>query len=220
MSRIVLFGTGQLASVAHFYLTHDSEHEVAAFTVDAAYATESSFEGLPVVAFEEVEQQYPPDEFQMLLPISYQQVNHLRARKYSEAKAKGYTLISYVSSLATTWPGLKLGDNCMIFEHNVIQPFVEIGDDVILWSGNHIGHHTSIGDHCFLASHVVVSGSVRIEPYCFVGVNATIRDNVTIGEAAIVGAGALVLKNIEERGVYVGTAGNRLNRRSDELRRI
>jgi sugar O-acyltransferase (sialic acid O-acetyltransferase NeuD family) len=156
----------------------------------------------------------------MFVPISYKNVNKLRAEKYHQAKAKGYRLISYVCSKAVTWPGLVVGDNCFIFESNVIQPYVEIGNNVILWSGNHIGHHTKIGDHCFISSHVVVSGSVTIEPYCFFGVNSTIRDGITIARECVIGAGALILKDTKEKEIYAGERTNPQAQSSDRLKRI
>lgn len=217
MAKVVVFGSGEVASVGYFYLTHDSPHEVVAFTVDRKYLTEGQLLGLPVVPFEEVQALYPPADHKMVVMVSFARVNRLRAEKYYQAKEKGYDLASYVSSMATTWPGLRMGDNCFIMEDNVIQPFVEIGNDVIMWSGNHIGHHTLIKDHCFIASHVVVSGSVTIEAYCFLGVNATIRDNITIARECVIGAGALILENTEERGVYVGKRGELLPKPSNEL---
>ena len=36
MKPLVIFGTGDIARLAHFYFTHDSPHDVVAFTVDAA----------------------------------------------------------------------------------------------------------------------------------------------------------------------------------------
>lgn len=220
MAKVIIFGNGQIASVGYFYLTHDSEHEVVAFTVDRAFVREESLFGLPVVPFEEVEKLYPPDQYKMLVMVSYRKVNKLRSEKYGQAKDKGYELISYVSSKATTWPGLVLGDNCFIMENNVIQPFVEIGNNVILWSGNHIGHHTRIQDHCFLASHVVVSGSVTVGPYCFLGVNATIRDNITLGAETVVGAGALILRDAPDRGVFIGESCEPRGIPSNRLRDI
>lgn len=220
MSKIVVFGVGQIAEIAHFYLTEDSPHEVVAFTVDKNYLDNNmSFNGLPVVAFEEIERIYPPEEYKMFIPISYTKVNKLRAEKYSQAKEKGYSFISYISSKATYY-NTPVGENCFIFENNVIQPFTEIGNNVILWSGNHIGHHTKIKDHCFLASHVVVSGSVTIEPYCFIGVNATIRDNVTIGAETVIGAGALILQDTPERAVFPGKRTEMIELTSDKLRKI
>ena len=220
MEKVIVFGNGQIASLAHFYLTHDSPYEVASFCVDKDFLKEDSFNKLPVVPFEDVENIFSPKEFKMFVPISYKDVNKLRAKKFYQSKDKGYKLISYVSSKATIWPGLVIGENCFIFEDNVIQPFVEIGNNVILWSGNHIGHHSKIKDHCFLTSHVVVSGRVTIEPYCFLGVNATIRDNVVIEQGCVIGAGALILKSTIKNGVYIGHPAKPYPLPSDKLKNI
>ncbi len=218
--KIVLFGTGELADVVRFYLTHDSSYEVVAHTADREYIKESTVSGLPLVAFDEIEKMFPAKDFGMFVALSYKNVNKLRAEKYVLAKKKGYELISYVSSKATTWPDLKIGDNTFIFENNVIQPFAAIGSDVILWSGNHIGHHASIGDHCFLASHIVVSGGVVIEPYCFVGVNATLRDHITVRRECVIGAGSLLLKDTKEKEVYASRSTELFPKTSDQLKGI
>ena len=220
MEKVIIFGNGELADIAYFYLTHDSPYDVVAFTADKKYIKDNILSGLPIVSFEDVESIYSPDKFKMFVPLSYKNVNKLRAEKYYLVKDKGYQLISYVSSKATTWPGLAVGENCFILENNVIQPFVEIGNNVILWSGNHIGHHSKIKDHCFLASHIVVSGAVTIEPFCFLGVNATIRDHITIGRECVIGADALILKNTQEKGVYAGQPARTASFTSDKLKNI
>ncbi len=204
MAKVIVFGNGQMASVAWAYLTHDSDHEVVAFTVDREYIKTPIHEGLPVVSFEDVKDLYPPDCHDMLVMISYNKVNRLREAKYNAAKEKGYSLISYISPKASVWPDVEVGDNCFIMDNNVIQPGVSIGCDTIIWSGNHIGHHTTIGKHCFLASHVVVSGSVTIGDYTFLGVNSTSRDNITVAESCVVGAGALILRSTKPNEVYMG----------------
>jgi sugar O-acyltransferase (sialic acid O-acetyltransferase NeuD family) len=206
MGKIIIFGTQKFAQIAHFYLTNDSPHDVVALTADAAFIKEKQLMGLPVIPFEEIERHYPPDEFKMFITVGYRNLNALRATKYSEAKKKGYELISYVNSKAILWGDTEIGDNCFILENQVIQPFVKIGNDVILWSGNHFGHDVVIGDHCWISSHVVLCGGVHIGPYSFIGVNATIRDGVTIGRECIIGAGALILNNTRDREVYVAKA--------------
>lgn len=201
MAKVVVFGVGQIAEVAHFYITNDSEHEVVAFAVDKEFLREEAFHNLPVVAYEDLVEKYPPNEYKMFIPISYKKVNKLRAEKFADAKSKGYECVSYISSKATYY-NTPVGENCFIFESNVIQPFTKIGDNCIIWSGNHIGHHTTIEDHCFLASHVVVSGSVNIGKYSFIGVNVTIRDNVKVGKENVIGAGSLVLTDTDDRAVF------------------
>lgn len=203
-SKIVIFGDNQLASLAHFYLKHDSPHTVVAFTLDKDYIKADNYEGLPVVAFEEVLEKYPPSEYKMFLPVSFKQMSHLRRRKYEEAKAKGYECISYVSTKATTWPDLDIGENCFIFEDNTIQPYVKIGNNCVFWSGNHIGHHTVIKDHVFLTSHVVISGCCVIEDHAFFGVNSTIRDETVIGEETLIGMGAIITKDTPPQSIWLG----------------
>lgn len=201
MAKVVIFGNSEIAEIAHFYLTHDSEHEIVGFTVDEAYLNSDNFHSLPVFPYETLEKYYSPTEYKLFIPISYKKVNQVRAEHYYNAKKRGYGFISYISSKAACY-STKIGENCFIFENNVIQPFTSIGNNCILWSGNHIGHHSIIEDHCFLASHVVVSGAVTVGEYTFVGVNATIRDNVKIGKANVIGAGSLILNDTEDRAVY------------------
>ena len=215
MKKVIVFGNGQMAEIAHVYLAYDSPFEVAGFTVDGEHVNSREFRGLPLVAFDKIKDLFPPSEYDMFVPIGAKNLNNLRAEKYSQAKDKGYDLISYVSPKAVICPETRIGENCFIFENNVIQPFVTIGNDVILWSGNHVGHHSSIGDHCFVASHVVISGRVNIEPFCYFGVNSTIRDGINIKERCIIGAGALILKDTEEKQIYRGLRSESYHLSSD-----
>lgn len=222
MKKIVIFGTGAFGELVEIYLTNDSPYEVVAFTVNQEYITEKTFRGKSVVPFEEIETLYPPDEYSMYVAIGYNKVNKARAEVYNLCKSKGYELITYISSKATfyPWGENEIGDNCFIFENNVIQPFVKIGNNVIIWSGNHIGHEAIIGDHCFIASHAVISGNVTIGPYCFIGVNATFRNGITIAPECVIGAGAVILKDTIEKGVYPAKQVEPLEITSDKLKRI
>jgi len=217
---LVIFGTGDIAELAHYYFSRESNYEVVAFTVDAAYIKSETFCGLPIVAFENVATTYPPDTYEMFVALSYSQLNGLRKNKYLAAKNMGYRLASFISQKASILNEGRIGDNCFIFEDNTVQPFVTIGNNVTLWSGNHIGHHSRVGDHCFIASHVVVSGGVKIGEQCFIGVNATLRDHISIGERCVIGAGALLLADASADGVYIGPATERSKVPSSRLRNI
>ena len=54
MKELIIFGTADIAQLAYFYFSNDSDYKVAAFTVDAEYIKVNEFCGLPVVPFEEV----------------------------------------------------------------------------------------------------------------------------------------------------------------------
>ena len=206
MAKVVIFGAGKIADEAYFYLTNDSPHEIVAFTIDGQYLTDQNKLGLPVVPFEEVERRFPPSDYQMFVAVGYQDLNRFRAQKYEEAKAKGYRLISYVSSQASNVGKVEIGDNCFVLEFAVIQPMAKIGSNVFIWSANHIGHHATVEDHCYIAGNVVISGSTKVEPYCFIGVNATLGHEITIGRESFIGAGSLITKNVEPQSVYITPA--------------
>jgi sugar O-acyltransferase (sialic acid O-acetyltransferase NeuD family) len=218
--RIVIFGTGEIAELADFYFTHDSDFEVAGFTVDEAYLTESRFRDRPAVAFEHVTEAFPPERFGLFVAVSYAGLNAVRTEKVLAARAKGYRLVSYLSRRATVFPGFELKENCFILEDNTIQPFARVGANVTLWSGNHIGHHSIIEDDVFIASHVVVSGGVRVGQGSFVGVNVTLRDHVTVGRKCVLGAGALVLEDQPDFSVVAPRSTERSPVPSTRLRRI
>ena len=220
MRKLVIFGLGDMAQLAHHYFSAASDYEVVAFSVDAAYVTEPTFCGLPVVPFEKIEGEYPPSAVDFFVALGYSKLNQVRKDKYLSVKALSYRLASYVSPDATILNQGRIGENCFIFEDNTIQPFVTIGNNVTLWSGNHIGHHSTIKDHSFLASHAVVSGGVEIGEQCFIGVNATLRDHIKIGERCVIGAGALLLADALPEGVYIGAATERSKVPSTRLRNI
>ncbi|HKU74700.1 MAG TPA: acetyltransferase [Pyrinomonadaceae bacterium] len=218
MAKVIIFGVQDFAQLAKFYLQHDSEHEVVAFSVNEQYLPEGkTFEGLPVVAFENVETIYPPSEFKFFAPMSPSRMNRLRESVYQKIKEKGYELISYVSSKATVFPGAEIGDNCFILEDNTIQPFTSIGNNVVLWSGNHIGHHSVIKDHVSFTSHVVLSGHCTVEPFAFFGVNATVRDGIHIAEGSFIAMAAAVVLNTEPWGVYKGNPAKKGETSSKDL---
>jgi sugar O-acyltransferase (sialic acid O-acetyltransferase NeuD family) len=217
MAKLIIFGAGDIARLAHYYFTRDSEHEVVAFTVDRKYKQSDTFLDLPLVAFEDLANDFPPAGFKMFVALSYARMNRIREEKYRQAKERGYELVSYVSSRCSFLTDHPIGDNCFILEDNTIQPFVKIGNNVTLWSGNHIGHDAVIEDHCFIASHIVVSGYVRIGNNCFIGVNATLRNSITIAPETLIGAGAVIMKDTVAKGVYLAPRAELSSKTSDQI---
>jgi len=218
--KIIIFGIGDFARLAHYYFRHDSPHEIVAHTLSADRIETETFLDVPVVPFEGIERRYPPGEFSMFIGVAYTRVNENRRRFFHAAKELGYDIVTYVCSKATTWPDLTVGEGSFIFENNVIQPYVKIGSNTVLWSGNHIGHDSIIGDHIFIASHVVISGNCRVGDNTFIGVNATVRDGITIGPSCVIGAGTVILKDVPEGSVLKATHTEPAGIKSGDLRKI
>jgi sugar O-acyltransferase (sialic acid O-acetyltransferase NeuD family) len=206
MGRTIVFGNNLYAQTVYCFLTYDSPHEVAAFTVNEEYIEQETLLGLPVVPFEHVESLFPPSDYKMIISIGFQKRNRVREEKYLQAKVKGYDLITHVSSKATTWPTVTVGDNCIIPPNTYIGPFAKIGNSVIITPGVMVSHHVIIKDHCFIAPGATILGGVTVEPYCFIGANSTIKEGVTVARECIIGAGVTIQKSTEERDVYRASA--------------
>lgn len=214
--EVVIFGVKDTAELALWYLTHDSEYKVVAFTVHRAYMDGNTFHELPVVPFEELAQYYSPEQYLLFAPMTGVKMNTLRKEVYLMGKAMGYTYISYISSKATVC-GNAIGENCFILEDNTIQPYTTIGNNVVLWSGNHIGHHGRIDDHVFFTSHVVLSGHCHVKERAWIGVNATIRDYTVIGEGSLISMGALITKSTEDGAFYMGFPAVKQEKKAIEI---
>lgn len=200
--KLIIIGSGETGLIAYEYFQYDSEYEVVAFSVNNQYINEPIINGLPIVPFEILEQEFNPIEHEVYVAISSGKLNRNRTKVYNEAKLKGYKCASYISSKAFIWRNVEIGENCFIFENNTLQPFVKIENNVTLWSGNHIGHNTIIKNNCFISSHCVISGFCEVGENSFLGVNCTIENNTKIAKDNFIGAGALIQKNTNEKDFY------------------
>jgi sugar O-acyltransferase (sialic acid O-acetyltransferase NeuD family) len=200
--RAVIFGTSTLGKLIHYHLSHESEYEVVAFSTSAERVSEPSFLELPVVAFEQLEKQFGPDEHELFIAVGYSDLNRSRRRFYAAAKEKGYRLLNFIHPSATIAKNCVMGDNCFVAEKTVIQPFVTVGSNVFFWSGNVIAHEAVIEDHCFLAGNIMIGGHSLIKEASFIGMSVTVRDKVTIGRENVIGMGCCIRKDTGDGEVW------------------
>jgi sugar O-acyltransferase (sialic acid O-acetyltransferase NeuD family) len=203
MAKIIIFGTGKGAIIATKYFRHDSGHEIVAYTMHEKYLQGDTFNDLPVVPFETIENKYATADFQLFAPLGYDEMNKFRARIFEEGKAKGYTFATYVHSSVKTIEPLNIGENCFILENQSINLDVRIGNNVTMWSANQVGDRSVIEDHVWISSHVCISGDVHIKAYSVLAVNCTVANNVVVEEENFIGANALVSKSTLPKEVYI-----------------
>ena len=200
--NLVLVGDSAFAEVAFAYFQQTNEYNVVGFSVEKEFLRSPKLCGLPVVPFETVETFFPPETHSIFVAIVYTELNRLRTRLMKQAKAKGYALARYISQQATISPNSEIGEQCFIFENNVVQPFTTISQNCILWSGNHLGHHSVLEENCFISSHVVISGFSRIKSNSFMGVNSSCADRITIAEDNWIGPNCCITKNTEVGQIF------------------
>jgi len=200
---IILFGTGKIAEVIHYYATEECQLQVSAFAVDEEYKISNIFLGKPVVSFDEVQALYPPHVFDMFVAIGYHELNRLRELKCAEAINKGYHLTNIISPNCHLPANTHIGYNCFIMPPSIIHPCVTIGNNVFVWSGGLIGHHSIVNDNVWITSCANIGGNVAIGKNTFIAINATIGHSVAVGQNCFLGANSLLTKNLEDDKVVI-----------------
>ena len=216
MKKVVIFGTGELAQRIFFYLK-DSDDQVVAFCANKSKIDKEELLGLPVIAFENIKEKFPPSKFSMFIALAYSEMNKKRTEFFNEAKNKGYELYSFIHPSTKIWDEFEMGENCFILANNVIQSFVKIGNYVLIGSNNLISHNTIIGDNCFITSNVTMGGHITMGKNCFVGLSATINQRTKIGNECIVGAGTIITKDINDKEVYAENSSKKLPQSSEHI---
>ena len=216
MKKVVIFGTGELAQRIFFYLK-DSDDQVIAFCANKSKIDKEELLGLPVIAFENIKETFPPTEFSMFIALAYSEMNKKRTKFFNETKNKGYELYSFVHPSTKIWDEFEMGENCFILANNVIQPFVKIGNNVLIGSNNLISHNTTIGDNCFITSNVTMGGHITMGKNCFVGLSATINQRIKIGNECIIGAGTIITKDVNDKEVYAENSSKKLPQSSEHI---
>lgn len=200
--KVIIIGAGETATLAYEYFTYDSDYEVVAFSVNKVYRSVDTFLNLPVVDFENLENQFNMEDYFVFVALAGEKLNRNRTKLYQECKKKGFKIASYISSKAFVWHNVQIGENCFILENNVLQPFTVVGNNVTMWSGNHLGHRSIIKDNCFITSHVVISGFCEIGENTYIGVNSCIADNVKIGCDNYIAMGSSINKNTKSNSMF------------------
>ncbi len=221
MRDIVLFGAGKIAEVVRTYMEHDEQYRVVAHCVDREWLKGDRCNGVPLIAFDEVETYYPPESYGMFVAIGYHDLNAARAKRCAAARQKGYELVSYVSS--RSWPGqgsFAHGDNCLVLDNATIQPGAFLGDNASIWSSVVVGHHSRVGDNAWIAAGASLGGDAEIGYSVFVGLNATVAHNVRVGDRCFLGSRVFVGADCETGGVYISEATARYRLDVDRFLRI
>ena len=203
MQRVIVYGAGGFSEIFYHEACMYGAIEIVAFTVDRAYMVAEAFCGLPVVPFEEVVTLFPPEEYGMLVVTSPRRFR-VRKEMYLKAKERGYTLANYISPRAIVEPGVRMGDNNIIFSDVFIGHHAVLGNDNIIRQKVYLGHQSEVKDHNVIVAGCTLGGCSKIGNLSFFGLGMVGRDGVTYGEEAFVGLGSVVTKDVDDYATVVG----------------
>jgi acetyltransferase-like isoleucine patch superfamily enzyme len=123
-----------------------------------------------------------------------------------------------VWQFSVIFAGAKIGSNCNLCAHTLVEGDVVIGNNVTVKSGVFLWDGTRIEDNVFIGPNATFTNDPmprsKVYPAAFqgitvkagasIGANATLLPGITIGRNAMVGAGAVVTRDVPEGAVVVG----------------
>ncbi len=115
--------------------------------------------------------------------------------------------------------GAKIGSNCNINAHVLIENDVSIGSDVTIKSGVQIWDGIVLEDNVFVGPNATFTNDflprskqypkqylkTTVQKGASIGANSTIVGGVTIGEYAMIGAGSIITKDIPRNELWYGS---------------
>lgn len=123
-----------------------------------------------------------------------------------------------VWAFAHVLPGARLGTDCNVCDHVLIENDVVVGDRVTIKSGVQLWDGVRLGDDVFVGPNATFANDrfprskeypqeflpTTVSDGASIGAGAVILPGVRIGPRAMVGAGAVVTKNVPANAVVMG----------------
>lgn len=139
--------------------------------------------------------------------------------KLADVQSKSIGLGSRIWQFVVILPEAKIGEDCNICSHCLIENDVVIGDrftvksGVQLWDGLRVGNDVFIGPNASFANDSFPRSRRRPEQFALtfiedgasIGAGAVILPGVVIGRNAMVGAGAVVTRSVPSNAIVVGS---------------
>ena len=115
--------------------------------------------------------------------------------------------------------GARIGRNCNINAHCLVENDVIVGDNVTVKCGNYLWDGVRLEDNVFVGPNATFTNDrmprSQVYPNLFpitvvkrgasIGAGAVILPGITIGEGAMIGAGAVVTRDVPDHALVVGS---------------
>ena len=194
MKNVIIFGANDLGRLLKFYMEQDGDQRrIVAFTMDRQYVTDTNFLGLPVIAFEDIENEYLPSDYEIMLAIGNSKMNDIRKNVFLRCKEKGYTVASFYHSSCSIH-SRNIGEGNILLESCLVYPFAQIGNGNLLWDHVLISHDCIVGNFNTFSSYADLCGYVTIGNNGYFGKHCIINEYSEIADYTLVGANAYAKK--------------------------
>ena len=210
VQQVIIYGDSNFAEQVYYQLKTDGRYKILAFTVDETKYQKNSFNGLPVIPFQQLIKKYSPNEVEIFPAIGYSKLNTIRKIATTEIEQAGYKLFTYISKNAHVSINAEIGCGCYICEFVSIGSNSKIGKSTIILPHASIAHDVNITSYSFLSHSTTIGGFTSIKNNTFFGLGSIVKNNITVDEFNIIGAATNVIKSTEPYGIYIGNPATRL----------
>jgi len=212
--KLIIYGDSSFAEMIARYFQNDSAYAVVAFCVDRAYKTRESIDELPVLAVEEIEQHFSPENHYIFAAIGYKSV---RTHKilFEKIAQLSFPFASYISSQAMVDSSCKIGVNCLVLSGVILEPDTVIEENCYINSGAIVCHHSLVKAHSILAAGSLVGGHTTVGESSLLGFHSTVAELLELADETLLGAGSVLLENTDKHTMYVGTPAKMLRTHED-----
>jgi sugar O-acyltransferase (sialic acid O-acetyltransferase NeuD family) len=206
--QIAIYGSSgfarEVAWLAEECTSLEGIPEVVAFIDDNRGTQGSVVNGISVLSFDEVLNEYP--EVSVVVGVGSPTLRHKLVEKV-ESAGLGFATLVHPTAAKSRWVNIDAGT--VICAGSILTTNIEIGKHVQINLDCTIGHDVIMGQFTTLAPGVHVSGWVYFEEEAYCGTGATIINGtkespLIIGARAVIGAGACVTKSVSARATVVG----------------
>ncbi len=182
--KLIIFGNNRFAAmVAHGFQAH-ANCEVVAFTAHSAFITEARLDGRPLLPFETIAEQFPPDTHEFFVALEHGRQNAGRAEVAATATALGYRLASFISPSAHISSHAQLGEHCLILENVVIQHGAVFGANNFIHANSFFGQSCRVGGHNYFGSGFFADRHASLGSYSVFGSQVRIAESLVIRDWA------------------------------------
>jgi sugar O-acyltransferase (sialic acid O-acetyltransferase NeuD family) len=158
----------------------------------------AQFEGIHVLGPDDIVENYPVDEIELINGIGSTDLPRHRENKFTEIRKWGYHFATLVHPRAIICEDVEMEEGVQVAAGAIIQTKCRLGANTIINTGTVLDHHCRVGAHCHLAPGVVCCGGVRIGNRSHIGSGSTVIQGVSIGADVLVAAGSVVIQDVHD----------------------
>ena len=202
--KLIIYGIGEFAKLVRYYFEYETEYEVVAYCLDEQYMKNNIFDNLPIVSFDSLENEYSNSFYQIFIAVGYK---NMRARKalFESVQKKNYTMASFISKSVLKDPSVQIGENCLVLQGVILEPFCNIEANTFINSGVTVCHHAKVSKHCFIAAKTLIGGYTTIGENSFLGFSSVVLQKLNLSAETLLGAGAVCVSHTTPYSMYIGS---------------